>query len=465
MNCLLTFLWRYTRVVKNYVLKRLDLVTRIEIVLFFGFLLFYCLFAWNREFSWTLKIKGQVEVWQKFVLFCRFFILFLPVTAFTMAGKRLRTRANDILLALPVPGKILASERLLDLVLPLALFYPLWLALYFLFARYAALTPGSFVLLAFALTGWYFFAVFTGLLLFIVLRLPHKLTDLFIVVVMAAVLLFTVILAGHIQTINWQWLYALVLPTLTIIAVYTGLRILTATVAKCPERLAPQQAKARLLTSKLLLQIFTLPTPRRLVALVVKDCTFTFRNYKSFIMIFLALLIILVIGIAKSSQAHDGIQWFLSINIAAAWILANAAFRFVDQRAESLAIIRSLPIKPVTYWWAKFWQAFLPVVWLVIAGTIIFILKFGFTELALYESITAILFIAFTLIFMQTNFALYSYPYPRYAVLWYNLYLILAVAFFTVLLSPLITIGFLLFGYGAIFLVLKRINNVEIIND
>jgi len=465
MNCLLTFLWRYTRVVKNYVLKRLDLATRIEIVLFFSFLLFYCLFAWNREFSWTLKIKGQVEVWQKFVLFCRFFILSLSVTAFTMAGKRLRTSANDILLALPVPGKILARERLLDLVLPLALFYPLWLALYILFARYAALTPGSFVLLAFALTGWYCFAVFTGLLLFIVLRFPHKLTDLFIVVVMAAVFLFTIILTGHIQTITWQWLYALALPALTIIAVYTGLRILTVTVAKCPERLALQQAKAKLLTGKLLMQIFTLPTPRRLAALVDKDCTFTFCNYKSFIMIFCALLVVLVMGIAKSTQAHDGIQWFISITIAAAWALANSAFRFVEQRAENLAIIRSLPVRPVIYWWAKFWLAFLPVLWLVIAGLIVFICKYGFAEAAFYASIAASLFIAFTLIFVQTNFALYSYPYPRYAVFWYNLYLILAVAFFTVLLSPLITIGFLLFGYGAIFPVLKRIKNVELIND
>lgn len=465
MNYLLIDLWRYARIVKNYTQKRLDLVTRIEIILFSGFLLFYCFFTWNREFSWTLNVKGQVEVWHKFLMFSQIFILSLLMTGYTLTNKWLRTGKNEILLALPVSRSVFARERLLDLCLPPALFYPVWFMLYFLFARYTEMTSGNFVLLAVACSGWYFFAFFSGFLLYLAITFPHQTAAFFIAIIMAALLILSVIFAGQLQTFHFQWLYAISMPAMTIAAGFTMLRILKILAKKYPERLAPKQAKARFQTGNVLFKVYSFLTPPRLKTLVVKDCTYMFRNYKSFLMIFLVLLIVLVAGIGKSTIAGDGIQWYISIIIAAAWVLANASFRFVEQRSENLSIIRSLPVKAGVYWWSKFWLSFLPILWMVIAGAIVYIIRFGLADPTLYQIMAAALFIAFTLIFVQTNFALFSYPYPRYAVIWYNLYLILAVAFFTVLLSPLITIGFLLFGYAAILLVLKRVNHVEIIND
>jgi hypothetical protein len=73
--------------------------------------------------------------------------------------------------------------------------------------------------------------------------------------------------------------------------------------------------------------------------------------------------------------------------------------------------------------------------------------------------------IAFTFAFVQNNFALYSYPYSRYSILWYNLYIILAVTFFTVFLFPPLAVAFLIFGFLAIFRVLRRYEMIEVSYD
>ena len=71
--------------------------------------------------------------------------------------------------------------------------------------------------------------------------------------------------------------------------------------------------------------------------------------------------------------------------------------------------------------------------------------------------------IAFTLLFVQNNFALASYPYSRLSVLWYNLYLVLAVTFFTIFLFPPLALAFLILGFVGIFRVLRRYEMIEVL--
>ncbi len=455
------------KAIKNFIRTRLDLLTRIEIILFTGFLFFYILHLFHARFAGTSEKDGLEFIWSFYIFVIRIVLILLFTGGFLTAKKRIGAFQNEVLFSLPVTQLDFAKSKIWDLSVPFSLLYPFWIVLYFIFARSIKTSVSESVLLALALTGAYFFVLYAAITVFLLL---FKMKNLFFRHVIAGSFIFMlfvlfIIYAEKIRIHVFQYLYGAGLPVLAVCIFILTVRILAAKAIRQPEHLLSLPEKPRYKSVGKLLGFYLIFTPGRIKAIVKKDCLYILRNYKIFVFYILLSLIVLTVGILKLTVIHEGIQWFLSIIIATAYLVANASFKLNENNVENLFVIKNQPISARRFWLAKFWNGFLPVLWLIVFGLLIIIFKFGFNFQLIIPSTLAVLFIAFTLLFLQTNFALYSYPYTSYAILWFNLYIIIAITFFTIFLFPPLTAGFLLFGYAAIFRVFKRFKTVDILND
>jgi len=462
---LLILTFKY-RALKNYVAKHLDYITRIEILLFFGFLVFYVIKLVNDRFTSTINNNGVDKAWFLFIDIQKIFFILLLLGSFTYAKRYIKNIKNEILLSQPVSFKIFTYSRIIEMLTPFILLSPVWVILFVLFTLHIKLSLAGFLLLTWLQIGAYFFPIFVGMnLLISFLGKRKNLPRIGISIVLLFIFVFFISVLDKIKFPVFQFYSGFLLILLSVFSLLQVFLILNDIAAYYPENLIPVSGKFRFGLSKKITNIYSIITPLSIKAIVHKDFIYILRNYRIFILFFSLFFILILTGILKSSNVKEGIQWFLSINIAAAYFLANVSFKFNENNVDNLFEIKSLPISAQRYWLAKFWNGFLPVIWLIILGLMIIILKFGFNYQIILPSTLAILFIAFTLIFIQTNFALYSYPFTRYAIVWYNLYIVIALTFFTIFLFPPLTVGFLIFGYAAIFRVFKRFNSVEILND
>ena len=466
LNFFLIFVKYRLKALKNYVKKQLDLITGIEILLFCGFLVFYIFKIVNDNFTGTFNNYGINKTWALYILIIKIFFVFLFFSGLSNTGKYIKNIKNEILLSLPVPFRLFSFSRIIEIFAPVILSFLLLLILFIIFICQINLPFTEILLLLWLQTGAFIFSFITGMNLFLALTTFKKSLTRFgkslIFLFIFGIIVFRL---EKIQIPLFQLYFGLLLTLLLVLSfIQVGL-VLKDMAVNAPESLIPVSGKTRFALSKKLANIYSVFTPASCKAIVQKDFIFLLRNYRSFILLFFLLIIILATGILKSPDVKEAVQWFLSINIAAAYLFANLSFKFNENTVENLMVIKNLPIPAHRFWLAKFWNGYSPVLWLIVLGLTFIFFKFGFAWNIILPSTAVVLFIAFTLICFQTNFALYSYPFSRYAIAWYNLYIIIAVLFFTALLFPPLTIGFLIFGYAAVFRVFKRFKTVEVLDD
>ncbi|MBN2411031.1 hypothetical protein JXQ31_05010 [candidate division KSB1 bacterium] len=383
------------------------------------------------------------------------------------AKKRIHNVNSETLFSLPVTHLDFAISKIWDLFLPYLLLYPFWIVLFFIFALSIKMPVSEFVLLFIVLTCVFLFVLMSAFTVFLLLfnlnnfNYWHVFTGIVIIILVIMVIINT----GKIRHQVFQLLFGAGLPLLIVFFYILAARILAAKFLRQPEYLLLKPQRSQLKSMGKLLDFYLIFTPNKIKAIVKKDCIYILRIYKIFVFYIILSLIVLIGGISKLSVINEGIQWFSSIVIAFAYLIANASFKFNEKYVENLMVIKQLPIPAQRFWLAKFWNGFCPVLWLIILGLTIIFFKFGFEWKIILPSTVVVLFIAFTLIYFQTNFALYSYPFSWYAIAWYNLYIIIAAIFFTALLFPPLTIGFLIFGYAAVFRVFKRFKTVDVLDD
>ncbi len=451
-------LWRRRLLeLRNYLCFRLDLITRIEMAAAIAIVLYFSvssLLEHARQFD---KIGFITEGWQTF-LFINFWVLLLLFFSGMFYALRpwLPVRL-PVQLPLPIPARQLAISHLGELLFPVLLLSPFWLIwngwvllqhlplvqtlplLLTSLSAYVSLftlgllvaqrwqgrslfNPSSVFLVASLVLG-------QGILIYAQFRLP-----------LPAGWIVFVLQSGFLLLLSRTWIsgFAWILE-------------------KDPARLTPQpRQRHKQRHGSRLESWFIKPVPASLRALVHKDLRFALRCYRGYPVLIGLFLVVLVVALLRAGNGRDALQWQLSLSIALVYLLANSAFRFNAQDAENWALLKSLPVKARDFWWSKFYVVFLPLVWFIGLGHLLILVRYQTPSDMFALNMLASLAISFTLAFLQTNFSLYTFPFARYASLWYNLYIWTAVLFFTILLFPPLAIAFLFYGFYAIRRVLKR---------
>ncbi len=453
---------------KNYLSRRLDRITKIELVVFIS-VLSYDLFS--RLISHLDRLIGNeklADVWQLYAGLSKGVLILLFLSGFAFTRRKLGNSRFSLLLVQPLPNATLAAARLVNLLSPFLLLLPFWLIVPLIFLLKLSIAWHSLVLqLSFQAA---IYLAFTQIGVNSALVVSERkggrgrgwriMATAFLCGLAAAILISS---WPHDASLHIS------LALFILSALYLGLcyaaahDLLVKRILFTPDSLWLALPRKRYKRSfNFLLRTYVCLVPKKLAPLVWKDILFAARSYKMFFIIFIAFLLAITGIILIAGDTRDAAQWLLSLSIAASYFLANAAFKFNEEGIERLQVIKSHPVSAKQYWWSKFWVGFLPSLWLIIIGHFILLLRHFPGWLGLLQSLALSLFVAVTLVFVENNFALYSYPYARYAPLWYNLYIITAGAFFTVLLFPPLAIAFLLFGYYAIFRVQRRMDAIEV---
>jgi hypothetical protein len=458
-----------TRAITNYLSRRLDFITKLEVALFVSFLGLYLFNQINLSLNLLIKSGHQVEAWSSFWQITKSIFALFFVGGFAYERRQRGNPQVAVLFVLPISINSLVLAILTNIIVPLLLFLPFIITGTILFS--AKLSIPWFNVILILLVQILSIAAFTllgagGAMVLNERGLgANRNARRFFFIILASISFEGLI--GPWQVIGATahtllgLLFACVILVLSLLLVRGSI---SARITHNPESLwhsAANRSSRR--GYKLLLKWYLKPMPQSLAPLVGKDTLFAIRSYKSFVMLFgfFAVAISLLILLAKNPR--DAAQWLLSLCIAASYFLANAAFKFNEEGIELMQLIRANPVSARRFWWAKFWVGFLPNLWLISMGHLLFLSRHFAAWRTILPGLTLILFIAFTLIFVQNNFSLYSYPYSRYAPLWYNLYVIVAAGFFTVLLFPPLSLAFLLFGFYAIFRVQRRFDSMEVL--
>lgn len=452
------------RRIKNYVVRRLDTITKIELLVFLVAAIAFYLDRVNLKLYWALRSGGDARAWDFFNDFVKIIYAIGFVTGFGRVHRTLQNSKLHLLLFQPISVRSLVKVTLFDLFIPFLIFYPLWFASLFIFAIKCHLSL-QFSFYWFIVNSLMFFLTpLAGIAIAVVFRekrvCPRKNIRVAGVIAVVAAMAFLVFKFDVL--VHYYWLMISANTVLLNLAAFLTSKSLAEQFIHSPSHFGVHTKKFRHLWGYRFLEAYLFLVPRSMHSIVRKDSLFALRRYKSFWGIVVFMLVMTTGGTVTISGVKNASSWLLFSNIFAAFLIANASFKFNLENVEALQIIKSNPIKASHYWWGKFWVGFTPLLWLIIYGTILLVLRQGMDIAIIAGSFSLSLFFTFTLIFMQNNFSLYSYPYSRYAPLWYNLYIALAVAFFTVFLFPPLTIAFLFFGYYAIFRVLRRIKNLEI---
>ena len=451
--------------VRNYLKFRLDKVTIIELVLFCGGLGFYLL----RSFLINMRIlagSGQEALWTGFFQAQNIGLLLLLSPAIFWVRTQLRDRKTEVLLSLPIPTENIAKSIVNKLALAWLLLLPIWVGIYFCMVPFVQASGPDLLSLLFYHLSMFFLPLFLMTHFFIAWYDIKSKRNLLRPLMSIIIIAFSVLLSLSAVT-AWKLgrlpllavlslgtllaLYSLVIPGL--VALYRNGVVVSETGFTLQKRPAVFHG------------IYLLLVPPSVKPLVAKDTCYFSRRYITYPLIFWSFILVMSVGIWRAADASEGLQWFLFLCITAGYVFGNYMFKFCSPQCESWAQIRALPVKATTWWHAKFWNGFTPVLWIAIAGSVVLWVRHVPPAGSYFLGLLVVLAISATLIYLATNFSLHAYPYSRYAGVWYNLYIITAILFFTILLFPPLAIGFLLFGYLSIFLVLKRINRVDIVHD
>jgi hypothetical protein len=451
----------------HFLTRYLDRITRLEIILFISAMTGIVLLSFHDECVNIVQQKGIPALQNSYAGYYTTLLLVVYLTSFLFARRKIKDEQITLLLPLPLPPESIAISRLFDLLFPNLFFIPLWMGFYILFIR---LNDVSFLTAFISFFSQLFFMI-------------------------ASILLGT----GTVIVFNekkgaWRWFRRSMAVTANVILVLlllsmfrNGYSLLTDFISlglsglfifssiclisywslvfqmrNDPENLYLLSGHRVRNSDWFLMDIFLCWVPGRLKGQVRKDLVFASRNYASYFLLFCLSLVVLGFQMVRTAILDDALQWLIFLSIIASYLFSNMGFKFSQEEAEDLRILRSLPVSAKRYWWAKFWISFLPVLWLIFAGHLFLLIMHPGDFHSLLKSLLPSAGIAFTLIYVQNNFALYSYPYSRYSVLWFNLYIILAVTFFTIFLFPPLAVAFLIFGYLAIFRVQHRFEMVEV---
>ncbi|MBN2000389.1 hypothetical protein JW935_22760 [candidate division KSB1 bacterium] len=449
--------------VRNYFLRYMDTRTIIEVLLFFIAITAFLLVHIHSDIAEKARRYGDMDSYLiQYMFFAWLFHFFLGVT-FSM--RKLYDPLISILMERPLPLSDIAVNRFVDLLMPVFFYLPFWLAVFFMFLVKSKTAFGVIVSGALAQLIYMLAATISGITLVVVVsergKCPNR-TGRILGLIPAFAVIAAVwwgLLFGKFDNLSvWGW------GSLSVVGVFFYFmmqRSLLHQLTLYPERFIHPETRRRW-SVKTNFAVFLLPVPSRFKTIVRKDMVYAFRSYKMYFIVFFVFLAFIFFRISHSGNMHDASQWLLTLSIIAAFVFSNLGFRFSQDKAENMRIIKSNPVSAGCLWWSKFWTCFLPCFWLLLAGSVYLFVRFGFSVKILVITILPAYLIAFTLFYVQNNFALYSYPYSKYAVFWYNLYIITAVLFFTVLLFPPLAVFFLVFGYSVIFRVLARIKKLEV---
>jgi len=451
-------LWRRRLLeLRNYLYFRLDLITRIEMAAAIAIVLYFTissLLAHVRQFT---KMDFLTQGWQTFLFINFWMLLLLFFTGILYTIRPWLPGRLTVQLSLPIPARKLAIGRLGELLFPVLLLSPFWL-----------LWNGSVLLkhlplvqvLPHLLTNLCAFVALFTLGLLVVQRWQGRsllgISSIFLTII-TLLLQALLVYATFRLPLSAGWILFALQSGVLLLLLRTWISGFVAILEKDPARLTPQPRQRHKQRRGSRVESWLIkPVPPSLRPLVSKDLRFALRCYRGYPMLIGLFFVVLVIALVRAGNGSDALQWQLSLSIALVYILANSAFRFNAQDAENWALLKSLPLPARRFWWSKFFIVFLPLLWFIGLGHLLILLRYqaplGLFMLNLLASFT----IAFTLAFVQTNFSLYTFPFARYASLWYNLYIWTAVLFFTILLFPPLAIAFLFYGFYAIRRVLKR---------
>ncbi len=458
------------RAAKNYLSHRLDRITKIELAIFFS-AVSYDLFSRQIAHLSSLIGKGKLdEVCRLYGGVSKSLLIILFLSGVARTRKKLGNPQFSLLLAQPLSDATLAAAKLLNLLLPFLLLLPLWLIVPLIFYVMLSVSWYGILLQVLFQTAIYLAFVLLGMGVSLLIGerrgsggKSRRLVSMTFLLAFATIGL--VRLWPQDAPLRMGLIALTVAVTFLVLSHAFVYHSLVTRFLFSPDTL--WQASPRRRTGRgfgFLMSAYLCPVPRKLTPLVHKDMLFAVRSYKTFLAIFMAFLLAILGAILRSGEGRDAAQWLLFLSIAASYFLANAAFKFNEEGIERLQVIRSHPVSAKQHWWSKFWVGFLPCLWLILTGHLALAVRHFPGWIGMLQSLVLSLFAAVTLIFVENNFALYSYPYARYAPLWYNLYIITAAAFFTILLFPPLAVAFLFFGYYAIFRVQRRMTAVEVLS-
>jgi len=457
------------RSVKNYLAHRLDRITKVELAVFLGVLSYDLFSRFIAHLDRLIGSEKLAEVWQLYIGLSKGIIILLFVSGFAFARRKLGDIRFSLLLIQPLPDATLAAAKLLAFLIPFVLLLPFWLIVPSIVLVKLSVQWDIVVLQMLFQVAAYLASALLGIAGALAAgeRRRHPGT---VSCILSAACLTALCALALIPPWPQNPSLSVSLAFFTMAALYLALcyaavrESLVKRILFSPDALWQSLPhKRRRKGYPFLLSAYLYPVPGKLAPLVRKDVLFVARSYKTFLIVFLAFLFVTLGAILRSGDSRNAAQWLISLSIAASYFLANAAFKFNDEGIERLQVIKSHPVSAGRHWWSKFWVGFLPCLWLILVGHFVLALRHFPGWLGMLQSLALSLFVAVTLVFIENNFALYSYPYARYAPLWYNLYIITAVVFFTVLLFPPLAIVFLLFGYYAIFRVQRRMDAIEVL--
>ena len=453
------------RQIRNYLFRRIDRVTRIEMLLFLIFLAVFFIDSLSVKIT-RLAARGGLQQSEYFYFaFSNVCLVATFITAFIACRQHMRQEKTLFLLSQPVPFRIISIVKVLKSISTSILFLFLLLIMNTLFAVRLSFGYLVAVGLVLQLLNYAAAAILAiGSALVINRGIVKSKTDQILFITLSAITFYLFLFQW--KALSWQHIFLRILISAVVagLALFRILHLLDRNLARDPFAFIRQKKqRIRLRTDSPLWRIFLLPVPKKLHAFLIKDFLCVLRRNKGYIIVYVLGIAAITAAALATPDEIGAIQWVFSIILLTGYVVANNAFYFHHDDVELMAVIKMQPVLARDYWWGKFWVSFLPIAWFTVLGHILVLVKSVSHTGYWAGSLLLSFLINFTLFFIQTNFSLYSYPYARYAALWYNLYLFTAITFFTVFLFPPLTIAFLIFGFLAIIKVQRRIQELEII--
>ena len=121
------------RRIKNYLSRRLDTITRIELLIFLVVAIAFYLDRVNLKLYWVLRTGGEAKAWNFFIGFSKIIYAVVLLAGLSQAHRKLKSPQWQLLLFQPLSIGSFVKVTVFDLFIPVLLFYPLWLASLFIF--------------------------------------------------------------------------------------------------------------------------------------------------------------------------------------------------------------------------------------------------------------------------------------------------------------------------------------------
>ena len=471
MNRKCAFLKIYTiytkiKTFRNYLARYLDTITKIELVIFILALGAYVFFCLDQKFDRIAREREIRDLWSYFILLIKVLSVLCTAGAYIVCRRRKNDARSTILMANPLEIHEILRAKIVDYAVLSIPFIPIYLILLLLFCNKTSMPVLTFFSGAGLLTLLFALSFLIGVNAAVLSgeprRTPGRIWRFVFYGVASACYFFVLIFPRQMKLLPDLTAIFLLLTAGLILSIKTCIDSLCRQLKHTPDRFLKATSRLKIPASGIFADLFLLPVPKRQKSIVRKDILYGLRTYKIYVVQIFVLMVLMSVFVLTSENVHDATQWWISLCVVSVFVSTNIGFKFNQMEAEDLRFIRILPVSSKQYWWAKFWTNFLPNLWLNVLACVVVVLRHGFVVTYLLQGFAVSLPVAFTLVFVQNNFSLYSYPYARFASLWYNLYIILAATFFTIFLFPPLTLAFLIFGFLAIFRVQRRIETMEL---